>query len=106
MQNLELQLIQYYQYAKDCTSSTFSNCSAFGGLLYILLGIVLTVVFIKLIIRIGTNRPDLMNDNENSNSMNRTIMNATDWPDSTFAEFSHERILRKFHKELNENNQQ
>jgi len=106
MQNLAQYLATFFQYAKQCSSldSPFANCTSFWGVLYFILAICLLIGFKKLARRY-TKRTHLQKPAKNVEYIerNQKIIELEQWPDSAFAEFSHERILRKFHKELNEN---
>lgn len=106
MPDLAQYLATFFQYAKECSllESPFANCTSFWGVLYSLLAICLLICFKKLAGRYTT-RSHLRKPAKNVeySKRNQNTKELEQWPDSAFAEFSHERILRKFHKELNEN---
>ena len=105
MLNLMHYFADFYQYSKDCglLLSPFASCTSFWGILYFILAIFLAIGFIKVVALIYPTRPHSLNpDKTLAQPPKKNAKESQQWQDSAFAEFSHERILQKFHKELNE----
>lgn len=99
-------LSTFFQYSLDCSllELPFASCTSFWGVLYFILAICLVIGFKKLALLIYTIRPYLRKPAKKSEYIARQqkAIELEQWHNSAFAEFSHERILRKFQKELNE----
>lgn len=95
----------FYQYSKNCSLllSPFASCTTFWGILYFILAIFLVIGFMKIVALIYASPYSRKPAKKpQATTQKQKAIESQQWQDSAFAEFSHERILQKFHKELNE----
>ncbi len=108
MSQLENYISSLYHYSKDCStlSSHFASCTMFWGVIYFIAAIISAFVFIKAAIYIYKEYQSPKFQYGANANFRRTRASegskTIGWQDSAFEEFSHERILQKFHKELNQ----